>query len=119
MSVDKINAALMLLKARALETYGVMKDYNSKQSEFGDAGEIANLALSLVQYEGAYLTLQQHAEDMLAAEAALKAADGDTEEAKAEVPEPTGKTIVPTAETSPTFRKSQENRVTKGRKVDE
>ena len=83
-----------------------MKDCSSKQSEFGDAEELAKLALSLVQFEGAYHTLQQYTEDLLASEATSSEVDAATDtEASAPQEE---KSITVTAERSPTYRKSME-----------
>jgi hypothetical protein len=100
MSVERINAAILLLKAKALETYGMIKQRSTKESEFGDAEEIATLALKLVQFEGAMHTLQQYSNDLLA----------PSEEPAPPPPEPEQeeKTLIVTAENSPTYRKSME-----------
>jgi hypothetical protein len=116
MSIDKINAALLLLKSKAVETYGVMKDCSSKPPEIGDAENLAKIALSLVQFEGAYLTLQQYTKDLLASEATPSEVDAP---ADTEVPPPREeKSITVTPERSPTYRKSMEQQrsVRKGTK---
>lgn len=57
---DKINASIMLLRSRALETLGIIKQIDSRISESpGDAEKIADLALKFVQQEGAMISLQQ------------------------------------------------------------
>ena len=57
---DKINASIMLLRSRAMETLGLIKQINQRPSEEpGDAEKIADLALQFVQQEGAMISLQQ------------------------------------------------------------
>ena len=99
MSVERINAAILLLKSRAVETYGIIKQCSTREPEFGDSEEIAKLALSLVQFEGAMLTLQQYREELLASPPHAPAPPE---------PEQEEKTLVVTAENSPTYRKSME-----------
>lgn len=60
MAAEITEAAISLLRAKALEVFGVIKDIYARPSEEGDADKIANYALKLVQYEGAMLTLQQY-----------------------------------------------------------
>jgi|TARA_R110002072_G_scaffold38538_4_gene111545 hypothetical protein len=107
MSSSKINAAILLLKSKAVETYGVIKEISAKPSEVGDAERIATLALSLVQFEGAMLTLQQYSEDLLS-----DPVPAPTPEPPAPVEE---KTLVPTPERSPTLKASQQRKVRKSK----
>tara|TARA_R100000008_G_C3561345_1_gene156377 strand:- start:181 stop:528 length:348 start_codon:yes stop_codon:yes gene_type:complete len=113
MSAERINAAILLLKSKALETYGLIKQYSTNKPEAGDAEEIAKLALSLVQYEGAMLTLQQYRESLLTEDS-----DEQPSVTAPVVPEQAGRTIVPTAESSPTYKRSMEQQgsVRKGTK---
>lgn len=57
---DKINASIMLLRSKAVETFGMIKEIEARPAERGDAQKIADLALEFVQQEGAMLTLQQY-----------------------------------------------------------
>lgn len=60
MAKETSEAAILQLRAKALETYGIIKDILAKPSEEGDADNIAVQALKLAQFEGAMLTLQQY-----------------------------------------------------------
>ena len=112
---SKISAAILLLKSKAVETYGVINEMSTKNSEIGDAQEIANLALQLVQYEGAMITLQQYGESLQLAQPTPEPEEPPPEPEPA-AQEPEGKTIVPTSENSPTFRNSQKNKYKKSKK---
>ena len=111
MSSSKINATILLLKSKAVETYGIIKDRCDQPTEQGDSEFLAARALELVQFEGAMLTLQQYSEDLLS---------GPTEEEPPEEPtevfveEEEEKTITVNEDNSPTFRRSQQNNVRKG-----
>ena len=60
MAAESTQAAILILRAKALETYGIIKDMHRRPPEQGDADKIAAHALNLAQYEGAMLTLQQY-----------------------------------------------------------
>jgi len=60
MASETTQAAILILRAKALEVYGVIKDLYAKQAEVGDAEKIAAHSLNLAQYEGAMITLQQY-----------------------------------------------------------
>ena len=60
MASETTQAAILILRAKALEVYGVLKDLYAKQAEMGDSEKIASHALNLAQLEGAMLTLQQY-----------------------------------------------------------
>ena len=60
MPKETTQAAILILRAKALETYGVIKELHQQQAESGHAEKISTLALSLAQYEGAMITLQQY-----------------------------------------------------------
>ncbi len=108
MSAERINAAILLLKAKAIETYGLIKQCSTKAAESGDSDEIAKLALNLVQFEGAMLTLQQYKNELLAEPDPKPEPETDREEKK----------LVVTEERSPTYRRSleQQSSVRKGTK---
>ena len=60
MNDEIINAAIMRLRSHALEHYGVIKDMCRRPPSEGLTDEIVKSAISLVQFEGAMLTLQQY-----------------------------------------------------------
>lgn len=60
MASETTQAAILILRAKAVEMYGVLKDLYAKQAEVGDSEKIAAHALNLAQLEGAMLTLQQY-----------------------------------------------------------
>ena len=101
-SVEITQSAILSLKAKALESYGIIKHLLKRPPQEGIANEIATEALRLVQYEGAALTLNQYFGNGLPAE----------EEPKTPAPEETpppreeSKTIVVTEEMSPTYKRS-------------
>ena len=80
MSQEILNSAIMQMRAKALEAYGVIKDIYRQQSQEGDADRIANLSLKLAQYEGGMLTLQQQAPEIISTVAAEIAAEKAAEE---------------------------------------
>lgn len=99
MSQEILNSAIMQMRAKALEAYGIIKDIYRQPSQEGDADRIANLSLKLAQYEGGMLTLQQYAPEIIstvaaeiaaekAAEEEEQAAGLEGEEAGAELPDP-------------------------------
>jgi len=60
MTEEIMNAAIMRLRSRALEHYALIKDLYKRPPEEGTVDEIVKNAITLVQYEGAMLTLQQY-----------------------------------------------------------
>ncbi len=60
MASEITQAAVLILRAKALETYGVMKGIYQRPAQQGDAEALATHALNLAQYEGAMLTVQQY-----------------------------------------------------------
>ena len=107
MSNSKINAAILLLNSKAVETYGIIKEVTTKNSELGDAEQIAGLALQLVQYEGAMITLRQYSESLQLIQ---------PEPEPPPEPAPEGKSIVVTSDRSPTFKNSQKKTYRKSKK---
>tara|TARA_E500000331_G_scaffold292061_1_gene288804 strand:- start:380 stop:721 length:342 start_codon:yes stop_codon:yes gene_type:complete len=101
MTEETLNAAIALLRSKALETYGIMKDIYARSAELGDVDLIAKHALQLAQLEGGLLTLQQYAPDI------IKSAN----ERHTKEPEPDPEPAVITEEEllvrSDTFRRSQ------------
>ena len=103
-SVEITRSAILVLKSKALESYGIIKDLLEQPPREGISNEIASEALRLVQFEGAALTLNQYFSNGLPPED-----KGETEPAPEEPP-PAKKesTIVVTEEMSPTYRRSIE-----------
>ena len=102
-SKEIANSAALTLKAKALESYGIIKDLLSQKPEPGISDQVATAALQLVQYEGAALTLQQYfSEGLLGEEETLQAPPADTDNEEVEKP------LVVTAEGSPTYKRSLE-----------
>ncbi len=65
MTEETLNAAISLLRSKALETYGIMKDIYARPAELGDVDLLAKHSLQLAQLEGGLLTLQQYAPDII------------------------------------------------------
>lgn len=99
MAKETSEAAILQLRAKALEVYGIIKDTLAKPAEDGDADKIAVQALKLAQFEGGMLTLQQY----------FTSATADAPPAPAG---PAPPPMVVTEEMSPTLRNT--NAVKKG-----
>ena len=117
MSVEVLNSAIMQLRGKAQEIYGVIKDIHRRPSEEGDADKIMNLSLRLAQIEGGLVTLEQYAPEIVRSVAAEKAAVQAQaaaipapEEPPQEEPEPEKDSIGhdELMERSPTYRKAME-----------
>lgn len=67
MTEEIINAAIMQLRARATESYGIMKDMCHQPAQEGDMDRLTQQALRLAQLEGAMLTLQQYSPNLIEA----------------------------------------------------
>jgi len=65
-SQELLHAAVLQLRAKALESYAIVKDILHSSAEEGDVNKIATHALKVAQYEGAMLTLQGYEKDLLA-----------------------------------------------------
>ena len=74
MSVEVLNSAIMQLRGKAQEIYGVIKDIHRRPSEEGDADKIMTLSLRLAQIEGGLVTLEQYAPEIVRSVEAEKAA---------------------------------------------
>ena len=120
MSVEVLNSAIMQLKGKAHEIYGLMKDIYRRPSQEGDADQIMNLSVKLAQLEGGILTLEQYASEIVksvAAEAtAIEAALAEELEHPEVVDENPGPSHAELMERSPTYKKSvdeQKQKITK------
>jgi hypothetical protein len=108
MAKEISEAAILQLRAKALEAFGVIKDIYARPSEDGDVDKIANQALKLAQYEGAMITLQQYF--------------GQAEQPPGPPPEPERLPMVVTEEMSPTLRRTnsaKKKRTPRKKKVEE
>jgi hypothetical protein len=65
MTEETLNATISLLRSKALEIYGIMKDIYARPAQEGDVDLLANHSLKLAQLEGGLLTLQQYAPDII------------------------------------------------------
>jgi hypothetical protein len=103
MNDEIINAALMRLKSKALEHYGLLKSTYQDGHGTDTVDEMCKHAIAMVQFEGAMITLQQYA-------AALNEAPPASEPSPSETQAPATAGTMSTeelAKRSPTFRKSQ------------
>ena len=113
MSVEILNSAIMQLRGKAQEIYGVIKDIHRRPSEEGDADKIMTLSLRLAQIEGGLITLEQYSPEIIRSVAAEQAAQAAAEKA-ATLPDAESKEDSKTIghkelmEQSPTYRKSVE-----------
>jgi|TARA_R110000824_G_scaffold39325_5_gene119029 hypothetical protein len=103
MNDEIINAALMRLKSKALEHYGLLKSTYQDARGTDTVDEMCKHAIAMVQFEGAMITLQQYAP-------ALNETPPADEPSSPEAPAPSAGGTMTTeelAKRSPTFRKSQ------------
>ena len=108
MAKETSEAAILQLRARALEQYGLIKDTYARPAEEGDVEKAVNYALKLAQFEGAMLTLQQYF--------------GQVGPPSAPPPEPERPPMVVTEEMSPTLRRTnsvKKKRTPREKKVEE
>jgi len=103
MTEEILNAAIMRLRSKALEHYGVLRDLYRRPADKDTVDKLCQHAIALVEFEGAMLTLQQYS-------GAIKA-DVKTEES----PEKTPDSAIPAdairgedlSKRSPTLRRSK------------
>ena len=114
MSVEILNSAIMQLRGKAQEIYGIIKDIHRRPAEEGDADRIMNLSLKLAQLEGGLVTIEQYAPEIVRSVAAEKAAEKVAEAEIEEEPVPEeGIGHDELMKRSPTYRKSIEGREAK------
>lgn len=95
-------AASLMLKAKAMESYAMIKDLLLAPTEEGHSEKIASAAMQLVQYEGAALTLQQYFGDGVPEGEAADPHSATAQDSEADEP------LVVTEERSPTYRRALE-----------
>ena len=108
MNEEIFNAAIMRLRSRALEHYGIIKDLCRRPPAEGTADEIVKNAITLVQFEGAMLTLQQYMPTIVSE--LEKEAREELEAEKQEEDKKSEITEEELSKRSSTFRKSRENK---------
>jgi hypothetical protein len=125
MTEEILNSAILQLKAKATERFGIIKDLYHRPATTETADQIVQHALALAQLEGALVTLQQYS-GALAKQTVDEAVSNAIEEDEEEEPEPepeppppkrkrrtTKKKAAPVSheelmERSATYRKSQD-----------
>ena len=117
MSEEIMNAAIMRLRSRALEHYGIIKDLYRRPAAEGTTDEIVKNAITLVQFEGAMLTLQQYVPTILAEIKAEVKAEQEKEKQKAQEKEEADSKEIRGEELAK--RSSSYRRSRKGKKKDE
>ena len=60
MTEDVLNAAILRMRAKALENFALIKDLYHRPATRETVDQICSLSLALAQYEGAMITLQQY-----------------------------------------------------------
>ena len=123
MTEEILNSAILQLKAKATERFGIIKDLYHRPATSETADQIVQHAIALAQLEGAMITLQQYS-GALAKQTVDEAVSNapETEEELEDEPEPeptkrkrrtTKKKTAPVGhkelmERSATYRKSQD-----------
>ena len=64
MTEEILQAAILKLRSKALEQYGIIKDIYHRPAVSDSVDRIAQHALNLAQIEGAIITLQQYSESL-------------------------------------------------------
>ena len=64
MTEEILQAAILKLRSKALEQYGIIKDIYHRPAARASVDRIAQHALNLAQVEGAIITLQQYSESL-------------------------------------------------------
>ncbi len=119
MTEETLDAAILLLRSRGLEAYGLIKDIYARDREAGDVEKIANLSLQMAKLEGGMLTLQQYKKSIVES-AKQRALDLKAEEPP-EPEEDSGSVITEDIlrETSKSFKRSLAHKRVKTEEVDE
>ena len=64
MTEEILQAAILKLRSKALEQYGIIKDLYHRPAASDTVDKIAQHALNLAQIEGAVVTLQQYSQSL-------------------------------------------------------
>ena len=107
MTEEILQAAILKLRSKALEQYGIIKDIYHRPAVSDSVDRIAQHALNLAQIEGAIITLQQYSEALAKqteAEEISKAPVTEEQPEEKQEPEPiSGEELL---KRSPTARKA-------------
>ena len=116
MTEEILQAAILKLRSKALEQYGIIKDIYHRPAVSDSVDRIAQHALNLAQIEGAIITLQQYSEALAKqteAEEISNAPVTEAEPEESEEPEPVrGEELLkrsPTARKAAKTKKIKEN----------
>ena len=116
MTEEILQAAILKLRSKALEQYGIIKDIYHRPAVSDSVDKIAQHALNLAQIEGAIITLQQYSESLAKqteAEEVSNAPVTEKEPEESEEPEPVrGEELLkrsPTARKAAKTKKIKEN----------
>ena len=116
MTEEILQAAILKLRSKALEQYGIIKDIYHRPAVSDSVDRIAQHALNLAQIEGAIITLQQYSESLAKqteAEEISNAPVTEEEPEESEEPEPVrGEELLkrsPTARKAAKTKKIKEN----------
>jgi hypothetical protein len=103
MTEEILQAAILKLRSKALEQYGIIKDVYHRPATTESVDKIAQHALALAQIEGAIITLQQYSGN-LAKQTEAEAVSNTPEEPEEEPKQISGEEIL---KRSATARKAQ------------
>ena len=116
MTEEILQAAILKLRSKALEQYGIIKDIYHRPAVSDSVDRIAQHALNLAQIEGAIITLQQYSEGLAKqteAEEISNAPVTEEQPEESEEPEPiSGEELLkrsPTARKATRTKKIKEN----------
>lgn len=107
MTEEILQAAILKLRSRALEHYGIIKDIYHRPAATDSVDKIASHAMLLAQIEGAVVTLQTYADSLAKqteAEAISNAPEEPEEQQEEEPKQISGEELL---KRSPTARKAQ------------
>ena len=111
MTEEILQAAIMQLRSKATERFGIIKDLYHRPATTDTTDQIVQHAVALAQLEGAMLTLQQYS-GALSQQTQNEATSNETEEpteVEVEEDEPDSYTHDDLMERSSTYRKSQKS----------
>ena len=106
MSKEIANSSILYLKAKALESYGIIKDLLKQTPETGVTEKIAQQAIALARIEGAMITMQQYFGEGLPPESENEKKVEETPASAEPEPEEPQESLVITEERSPTMRRT-------------
>ena len=112
MTEEILQAAILKLRSKALEQYGIIKDIYHRPAASDSVDKIAQHALNLAQIEGAVITLQQYSESLAKQTEAEEISNAPEPEQQVEEKSISGEELMkrsPTARKAAKTRKIKEN----------